>query len=184
MIRKLSIYFLISALGAIIGSGIILLKAPESENLILGIILVQIANFCFAGGQIFYKKVLENERGIKDQHIFALLYLGATIVPGLLWTGSGMNLPADLGLTKILAILYLGILPSGVGFFLWNYGARKVNTGTLSVMNNLKIPLAIFVSILFFKESADLVSLFIGMVIILGSLFISEHFGNRANSDI
>ena len=39
-------------------------------------------------------------------------------------------------------LVYLGIVASGIGFFLWNAGARRSAPGVLAVGNNLKIPLA------------------------------------------
>jgi drug/metabolite transporter (DMT)-like permease len=73
-----------------------------------------------------------------------------------------------------LSILYLGVVASGLGFFLWNYGARKVNTGTLAIFNDLKIPLAILISILIFNESTDLTRLVIGCVIIITALWMND----------
>jgi drug/metabolite transporter (DMT)-like permease len=52
-------------------------------------------------------------------------------------------------------LLYLGLIASGLGFFLWNRGATRVDAGTLAVMNNAKIPLAVACSLLFFGESPD-----------------------------
>src|SRR3972149_6330006 len=57
---------------------------------------------------------------------------------------------------QVLTLIYLGAVASGLGFFLWNVGARKVNGGTLAVFNDLKIPLAVAVSFIFFGEKASL----------------------------
>jgi drug/metabolite transporter (DMT)-like permease len=61
-----------------------------------------------------------------------------------------------------LSIAYLGAIASGLGFFLWNIGATRVNAGVLAAFNNAKIPLGIAVSILFFGETADLGRLLAG----------------------
>ncbi|HPS42254.1 MAG TPA: EamA family transporter, partial [Anaerolineaceae bacterium] len=88
---------------------------------------------------------------------------------------------ASLTLTskQILTILYLGAVASGLSFFLWNLGARKVNTGTLAIFNDLKVPLAVLVSLLFFGEKTNLPALFLGGAIILLSLVINEYFTRR-----
>jgi drug/metabolite transporter (DMT)-like permease len=57
--------------------------------------------------------------------------------------------------SQLLVLLYLGLLASGVGFFLWNVGATRVETGILAVFNNVKVPLGILVALLFFGEHAD-----------------------------
>jgi drug/metabolite transporter (DMT)-like permease len=49
-----------------------------------------------------------------------------------------------------------------VGFFLWNVGATRVEAGTLAVFNNVKVPLAVLVSLLLFREHADWLRLVVG----------------------
>jgi drug/metabolite transporter (DMT)-like permease len=73
-----------------------------------------------------------------------------------------------------MALLYLGALASGIGFFGWNLGARKVNAGTLAVFNNLKIPLAVGVSLTVFGEHTDLPRLIGGATFMLLALYLSE----------
>jgi drug/metabolite transporter (DMT)-like permease len=72
-------------------------------------------------------------------------------------------------------LLYLGLIASGLCFFMWNHGARKVNTGTLAVFNDLKIPLSIAVSLLVFGESTDVLHLVIGGAIILVAMGLNEY---------
>jgi drug/metabolite transporter (DMT)-like permease len=75
----------------------------------------------------------------------------------------------------VLTLIYLGAIASGLGFFLWNSGARQVNTGALAIFNNLKIPLAVVVSLVFFGEQANPVALLIGGSIVLLALWLNEH---------
>ena len=56
-------------------------------------------------------------------------------------------------------LVYLGVLASGLCFFLWNIGATRVSAGTLAVMNNAKVPLGVACSLLFFGEHANLLTL-------------------------
>ncbi|MEJ5202202.1 MAG: DMT family transporter, partial [Anaerolineales bacterium] len=49
----------------------------------VGFLFVQVSNICFAYGQIAYKQLLANRPQIKDQHIFALLYLGAILITAI-----------------------------------------------------------------------------------------------------
>jgi drug/metabolite transporter (DMT)-like permease len=73
-----------------------------------------------------------------------------------------------------VVLLYLGALASGVGFFLWNIGVTKTGTGTLAVMNNAKIPLAVGCSLLFFGEHADLPRLAISLVLLTTAVWFAE----------
>jgi drug/metabolite transporter (DMT)-like permease len=89
-----------------------------------------------------------------DLQVFGLLYLGAALTGALAAIGTPwttLQITAHQG----LILLYLGAVASGLGFFLWNLGARRVASGTLAVFNNLKIPLGILVSVLCFHETAD-----------------------------
>lgn len=90
----------------------------------------------------------------------------------LLYSGGWQDLRI-IDAQQWLTLLYLGILASGVCFFCWNYGARKVNAGMLAVSNNLKIPLAIACSALFFGEHINLTQLLFGSGIILLALLLN-----------
>ncbi|MCB0283255.1 MAG: EamA family transporter, partial [Calditrichaeota bacterium] len=81
---------------------------------------------------------------------------------------------------QIMVLLYLGILSSGICFFLWNYGATKVNNGTLAVLNNLKVPLGVLISITVFGENGDWKRLLLGGTVIFAAIIINEFFKNKA----
>ena len=61
-----------------------------------------------------------------DAAVFSFLYAGAVIV-ALAATAFTFD-PKALALdnSQLLVLLYLGVVPSGICFFLWNVGARKV----------------------------------------------------------
>ena len=83
---------------------------------------------------------------------------------------------------QLLTLIYLGAIASGLSFFLWNIGGRRVNAGTLAVFNDLKIPLAVVVSLLIFDEQADLVRLIVGGSIIIGALVFNEKLNKKVAS--
>ena len=35
-------------------------------------------------------------------------------------------------------LVWLGVVASGLGYFMWNYGATQVDAGTLGIMNNAR----------------------------------------------
>jgi len=172
--RKLHHRFLISALLSVAGTAIILFNTWQQVDLRLGFLLMQISNLCFAFGQIYYRRLMAELHGCSDASVFALLYLGAVLLTGLvsLFTTDYSYITLQSG--QIYALLYLGILASGISFFLWNVGARKTNAGILAVFNNIKIPLAVAVSLLFFKEEADLTRLLGGGVVLIVALLINH----------
>ena len=145
-----------------------------------GILLMQLANICFATGQVFWRNFRLNRTGMKDLDGFALLYLGGVIacLPFVLLADPLSEL-ATLNSSQWLALLYLGSIASGLGFFLWNAGAARVNPASLAVFNNLKIPIATVISIVVFGEVASLDRLVPGLAVLLGSLVWAERAYSR-----
>jgi drug/metabolite transporter (DMT)-like permease len=174
--KKFNWKFLIASLLSIAGAGIIVFNTEQGLQLQTGFILIQFSNICFAAGQIFYKRIRKHFINIKDKSLFAWIYCGALIISGLnsffLTDYSAIQLDS----VQIYTLLYLGILASGVCFFLWNIGATKVNAGTLAVFNNIKVPLGVAVSILIFNEDGDLFRMIISGIMLALALYISEYF--------
>jgi drug/metabolite transporter (DMT)-like permease len=167
---------------AIIGAAIVD-EARLSENtLLIGFLFLQISNFCFAFGQIYYKKVMADLPEVKDINIFGLLYLGAALITALATLVFTDISVIRLNQVQVFSLLYLGVIASGIGFFLWNIGARKVNAGALAVFNNLKIPFAIAVSLIFFRETTSLPNLILGGSIIVSALVVNEWGTTRLSS--
>lgn len=173
--KRFHLRFLIAALFAMLGSGIIVLSDISWIELSIGFFMMQISNIAFAFGQVYYRKLMKNLPDVTDASAFVYLYLGAVLLTGIF--SSITTDYSNLVLTRlqILSLNYLGVIASGICFFLWNIGARKTNIGTLSVFNNLKIPLAILVSLFFFNETANFLRFIIGGIIILLAMLIAEN---------
>jgi drug/metabolite transporter (DMT)-like permease len=80
----------------------------------------------------------------------------------------------------VAVLAYLGLVASGLGFFLFNAGARRASIGALAIFNNVKIPLAILASALVFREEVDWPRLALGGAIIGGAFglnAIGSHLG-------
>jgi len=158
--RRLQLPFLSSALLSTLGTAISLgvlsagLKGFSGAST-RGLLLIQASNLCFAIGQVWYRRALARAPGLGDTEAFAWCALGGAAVAGLaaLPTLAAKGLPA-LSWTQWGVLVYMGAIASGLCFFLWNAGARKVNAGVLAVMNDLKIPSAMLVALLFFGERA------------------------------
>lgn len=173
--RLLNARALLAALLAVAGAGVILLTAGNPWRNLEGFVLLQLSNLCFAGGQILYCQVMkgQSKRPSCDMEVFAWLYAGGvlmTLAPAILGT-SWENLTVNL--RQAGALLYLGVVASGGCFMLWNHGARQVPAGVLAVMNNVKIPLAVVVSLLVFGESTHLVRLCAGGGLVLAAWLLA-----------
>ncbi len=162
-----------AALLAILAALVISWDQSSTAMGIRGVLLLQAANLCFALGQLLYKDVGKRLSG--EHHYFAWLYLGALAAP-ILFLGvrgfQGVALPTALG--QWLSLLYLGLIPSGLGFFLWNKGVVRVNSGTAAAMNNLKVPLGALAAWTLFGETMDPFTFGAGALLLGIALFLAK----------
>jgi drug/metabolite transporter (DMT)-like permease len=149
------------------GAGLILWKGVQTAAPLTGFLLVELSNICFAAGQLAYRELLRRHSPqLPDHRVFFWLYLGACAVlaPLALWHAPG-DAPRP-GAVQLAVIAYLGVLVSGLAYYLWNSGARRVSPGVLAVANNLKIPLGVACSLLLFGERANLPGLLAGALLV------------------
>jgi drug/metabolite transporter (DMT)-like permease len=167
--------FLLAAALSVMGAGFIVWNGIGQRGVLVGIVLVQLSNLCFAAGQIAWRRLRTRlARPVSDTSVFALLYAGALVVSvgWSLFTTDWSAVHVDAG--QALTLAYLGILASGVCFFWWNIGATRVNAGTLAAFNNAKIPLAVACSLLFFGEHTNVKRLLIGGALMALGVWLAE----------
>lgn len=170
---------------AVVGAAVILWNKESRIDSLIGFCYVQISGLCFALGQLMYRiSFSDNKTELPfktDKNIFFWLYLGGftILLPFALGDMSG-GMPQPSA-KQIATIFYLGVVASGLAFFLWNKGARKVSTATLAVMNNLKIPAGVLVSLLVFQEQTNLTVLLIGGSLITLAIVITIRHSRRFN---
>jgi drug/metabolite transporter (DMT)-like permease len=163
---------LFAALLAVAGTAVVAFKSTDLAITLTGLALVQVSNAAFATGQILYRRLMLQDTTLRDRNVFALLYAGAFAVAlaGALTHDINVTLAAP----QLWTLLYLGVLASGVGFFLWNVGATRVRASTLAVMNNAKIPLGVAVALLCFGEQAHLLSLLASFALMAAAVWLAE----------
>ena len=172
--RRFKALNLLTASLAVVGTGIISYGGLGTPGMLTGFLLVQVSNLCFAFGQVAYQRWMGADLQAGDLKVFGLLYLGGFATAGL---AAGALTPwRTLVVTpaQVWTLVYLGAIASGLSFFLWNYAARRVEMGTLAIFNDLKVPLAVAVSLLVFGEKTDPLRLAIGGLLAVGALVIQE----------
>jgi drug/metabolite transporter (DMT)-like permease len=177
--RKLNRIALSAVILAVAGSWIAR-GGNTSVGLSTGFLMVQVSNLCFAFGQLEYRRILDckvSKNTLNEAHIFALPYLGGFGVSALAVLFFADRSTLALTLPQGLTLIYLGVVASGLCFFLWNVGARRTNAGTLAIFNNFKVPLAIAVSLAFFGEQADIPRLMLGGGLLVLALLWNEWRG-------
>jgi drug/metabolite transporter (DMT)-like permease len=166
--------FFLAALLAVAGGAVIQLPNQPLAASLRGIVLLQLSNAAFAFGQLAYKRWMNTKPGLKDTNVFGFLYGGAAIVAGAFSLVTANYSRLSLQANQVFALLYLGLFASGLCFFLWNVGARKVNEGILAVMNNFKIPIGVIASLLILGETTDYTRLLIGCGLFAAALWVNK----------
>jgi len=161
-----------AAAAAVLGALIVVSRGAPTRTPLAGVALTQLSNLAFAFGQIAYRNVFPagpTRARVTDAGAFFYCLAGAALVSVPLAAPHAAAAMRALTGGQAVALLYLGTVASGLSFFLWNRGARRTPAGTLAVLNNLKIPLAVLVSFLVFRESANLARLTVGGGLVLAA---------------
>lgn len=141
-----------AALLSVAGAGVLVFKVPQQDGYLIGLLILQLANIAFAFGQWQYQRWAPTDS--QGGNMF-WMYLGGACF------ASAFSLPAtdwsqvDISAQQWLVLVYMGIIASGLGFFLWNTGAKQVSVASLAVMNNGYIPFALLFSVVLWGEAID-----------------------------
>jgi drug/metabolite transporter (DMT)-like permease len=171
-LARLLTAILLATLGGVIAAW----QHITSETWLKGVLLVQASNTLFALGSLLWMRRFkaESARSLRAQaRLMTPYFIGGAAASALLtWIFASNIVP--LSQSHAAAILWLGVMASGAGFFMWNRGVALVSPASLAAANNLKIPLAILISITIFGESANLWPLLIGISFIFLALRVAD----------
>ncbi|WP_110665992.1 DMT family transporter [Salinicola halophilus] len=182
--KRFSPRYLVVAGLAVAGAAVIRFEGITADFW-LGFLVVQGANIAFAFGQVGYRHLSARlPSDIASRHLFGWFYLGALCValPAFWLLGDATRLPTLT--VQWVVLTWLGVVASGLGYFLWNSGACRVDAGTLAVMNNALIPAGLVVNLLIWNRDADLVRLTLGALIIGASLWLNACWARRRRQSI
>ncbi len=175
--------YIVTASLAVAGAWVI--KSSQiNPGFFAGFLMVQGANVSFALGQVLYKKLLENPelKDVRQSTIFGYFHYGALMISlaaFLLFGNMDKTTPTP---TQWGVLLWLGIVASGLGYFLWNRGATQVDSGILAIMNNAVVPLGLIVNLLLWGRSIHYTALLIGGGLILAALWLHTMILGRSRT--
>ncbi len=177
--RRFNPWGLVAALVAVMGAAVIRFDSIGAD-FFMGFLLLQLANFTYAAGQVMYKHLIARyPSDLPHYRRFGYFYVGALLVALPAWLAFG-NLhhwpeaPLQWGV-----LMFLGLVSTALGMYWWNKGACQVSGGTLAVMNNLHVPVGLLLNLLIWNQSEPLGRLALGGGVIMASLWISRR-GRRA----
>ena len=173
--KKIDFVQVLLVMLAIFGGFFVVFRENSLNFAILGIVFMELSNLSFALGQILWKKHISTS----STALMFPAYFGASLLA--LFVSLIFFDFKNICLTNAqwLSILYLAVIPTGIGFLLWNKGAKEVKETTLSVMNNLKIPIGAIFAVLIFKENIKIENFIIGLSLILIAIFGSIFYKTK-----
>lgn len=174
--QRLSPRHLIIAVLAVLGAGVIR-YTQISGSIWIGFALMQAANLCFALGQVGYRHlVVHFQPATAGYRQFGWFFLGAWPVAALSFVmlGDTQAMPTTIG--QWGALLWLGLIASGLGYYAWNHGAGQADSGTLALMNNALIPAGLAVNLLLGAQEIHAVRLLLGGAIMLAALALNHYW--------
>ncbi|MDO9345926.1 MAG: carboxylate/amino acid/amine transporter [Pseudomonas sp.] len=177
--RRFNPWALIAALVAVAGAAVIRFDQITSHFL-GGFLLLQLANFTYAAGQVMYKHLVARyPSDLPHYRRFGYFYVGALLVvlPAFLLFGKANYLP-DAPL-QWGVLVFLGLVSTALGMYWWNKGACLVQGGTLAVMNNLHVPVGLLLNLLIWNQHEPLGRLALGGLVIVGAVWISRLGGRK-----
>ncbi|MEI6834614.1 MAG: EamA family transporter [bacterium] len=162
-----------AAVLATMGGFIVAGNELASDEIAIGASLVQLSNLFFTIGLILWTRWFDRSEDEVLQ-LMTPFFLGALASALILcaFFATSVEIPAG---AEWLSLIWLGVISSGLGFYLWNRGALNVNAATLSVANNIKLPVAIIISLSIFGEQANLVTLSMGVLLITLALKLGTY---------
>ncbi|MCH6268038.1 DMT family transporter [Neobacillus citreus] len=158
---------------AMVGLFLIVQNGPGggsgSHNHTLGIFYGLLAASLYAS-VILMNKFIKNLSGF-EMTLVQLMAGALVLLPYVLWQGQ-LNL-VGLNSTSIIFILILGVVHTGLAYFMYFTSIQKLKGQTIAVLSYIDPISAVIIAALFLHESMTWLQM-IGGALVLGSTFLSE----------
>ena len=158
-----------------VGGGIIIRFEKIEGDYLTGFLLLQLANFTFAAGQVLCRQLLARYPTDQPLHrFFGHFFLGAMLlaIPSFVLFGNAARMPHTAMQWGVL--VWMGLFATALGMYWWVKGSTKVDAGTLAIMNELHVPAGLLVNLLIWNHNANLPKLALGGSVILASLWLNR----------
>ena len=162
---------------ALAGMGVVLLQfghSPGSSSSVGGDALQLLATTVFAAFTVFGKKAA-SEFGIITINAFAFFGGTLAVLPYTVWGLMHVDL-GKVSLTAWLSVLYMGLFPSIVGYFIYAYALRRLPASRVASVSYFQPVCATLLAVLFLHEQPGKEFVF-GAVLILAGVWITQTRG-------
>jgi drug/metabolite transporter (DMT)-like permease len=152
---------------AIAFGGVVVIGAATSEHGLVpswGALLCLIAAIAYAGGVVAQKPLLARVTPLQ----VTWLACTAGAVACLPFAGSLWHDASDARASALGWIVYLGIVPTGIGFIAWAYALSRTTAGRMGSTTYLVTPIAILLGWLVLGEAPPLLAVAGGAICLAG----------------
>ncbi|ULT57677.1 DMT family transporter [Neobacillus drentensis] len=156
-------------IAAMIGLFLIVNPGGEGQNQTLGILYGLLAAALYAS-VILMNKFIQNLSGFEIT-LVQLMAAAIVLLPYVWWHGDLTF--TGLKATSFLFILILGIVHTGLAYFLYFTSIQELKGSTIAVLSYIDPISAVIISAIFIGESMTVIQI-IGGILILGSTLLSE----------
>lgn len=73
-------------------------------------------------------------------------------------------------------LVWLGVGASGLGYFMWNYGATQWMPERSGIMNNFHVPAGLLVNLAIWQQQPHWPSFILGAAVIMSSLWVHRRW--------
>ena len=147
------------------GVGLIAWATSSSEHFdVIGILWALVATVTYAIGVLTQKPALTRISSAQVTFLGAVI----SIVPLLFFAPSAINTAATAPASAIVGIIWLGAIPTALGYGLWGYALTRMPASQLGVSTYLVPPLVVIESFLILGEAAQPLALVGGAIALFG----------------
>ncbi|MDK9759713.1 EamA family transporter, partial [Vibrio sp. D173a] len=141
----------------------------ESQFKLWGILLGLVAGLSYATYSVMAKELIN--KGIQSQAAMGAIFgLGACLLlPTLL--ASGDNLFASQ--TNTLVLIYMAVIPMGVGYIMFGVGLRHINASTANILTLFEPVVAAVIAVLILEEHIPPMG-WLGIALVMVCLFFQS----------
>lgn len=136
-----------------------------------GDVIVVVAVGLWGGYSVLARRTMQCRSPLSATALSSMIGLPFLIVAAVWETAS---YPIRLGPSLLLAILYIGIVPTVIGFLSWNAGVHKLGAGGAMIFYNTLPLYGALLGYVFLNESVGLTHLIGGTLIIGGALWAAH----------
>ena len=156
---------------AFAGVGLLIGKV-EFNNAWGSVALVVAGAFTWAVGQIFVRK-LKNIDGLTTTAWVAVFATPQLFVMSFIFETNQIEFITKASISIWLAVLYLGIIMTALGYYFWNTLIRSYTIEKIAPFLLLLPVFSLIGGILFLEEMISSAKIFGGLIVILGVAFVS-----------